>query len=380
MRLIHRQIDQKTKEGKVKFEPQDAEDMWHLYNLLAKGDHLTCPTFRKLQTESATGSVSSTRKPITLTIEVTTSAFDASVPEIRTAGPVVSESKHVRIGAFHTVQLEPHRALTLYKRHWDSAHLHRLELALDPATDADLGAIVMEEGLAHVLLICRSLTITRARIQMSVPRKGAKALYNRDTSLEKFMSEVFRACEQHLDFDKIKVLLIASPGYVKDQFYQFMLQEASRRDVTQILQNQSKIVLCHASSGHKHAIHEILGREDMQARLAQLGAVKELAAFKRFREMLQKDPHRAAYGPAHVRYCYEMGAIDVLLLTDCLLHAFDVEKRKEYVELVENVKNTGATVAILSTQHMSGQVLDKMSGVAAILRFPLAELDDIEPE
>ena len=49
--------------------------------------------------------------------------------------------------------------------------------------------------------------------------------------------------------------------------------------------------------------------------------------------------------------------------------------------LVEGCKEAGAKVLIFSDQHVSGQQLKQLSGVAAILRFPLPlDLDEEEDE
>lgn len=43
--------------------------------------------------------------------------------------------------------------------------------ACDPTTHADLAAIVMQEGLAHVCLVTSSMTIVRAKIETYIPKK-----------------------------------------------------------------------------------------------------------------------------------------------------------------------------------------------------------------
>ncbi len=45
---------------------------------------------------------------------------------------------------------------------------------------------------------------------------------------------------------------------------------------------------------------------------------------------------------------------------------------------VDSVKENGGNVHIFSAMHVSGERLSQMSGVAAILRFPLPELEDEE--
>lgn len=50
--------------------------MWHIFNLVRIGDTVRSSTFRKVTTESSTGSKSSQRMQITLTIVVEAIYFD----------------------------------------------------------------------------------------------------------------------------------------------------------------------------------------------------------------------------------------------------------------------------------------------------------------
>ena len=45
------------------------------------------------------------------------------------------------------------------------------ELACDPTATADLAAVIMQEGIAHVCLVTGSMTLVRAKIETSIPRK-----------------------------------------------------------------------------------------------------------------------------------------------------------------------------------------------------------------
>merc|ERR1711862_493018 len=69
-------------------------------------------------------------------------------------------------------------------------------------------------------------------------------------------------------------------------------------------------------------------------------------------------------------------AIQSLLVTDQLFRNSDVKVRKQYVSLVEAVKENGGDVYVFSTLHVSGIQLQEVSGVAAILRFPLPDIVD----
>jgi len=45
------------------------------------------------------------------------------------------------------------------------------EMACDPMQHADLGAVVMQEGLANVCLVTSAMTLVRAKIETNIPRK-----------------------------------------------------------------------------------------------------------------------------------------------------------------------------------------------------------------
>lgn len=63
---------------------------------------------------------------------------------------------------------------------------------------------------------------------------------------------------RHVDFDKIKALIIASPGYVKDDFKEFLLAKAQETGIRAIRDAKARIITAHSSSGHKRAIREVL--------------------------------------------------------------------------------------------------------------------------
>jgi protein pelota len=183
---------------------------------------------------------------------------------------------------------------------------------------------------------------------------------------------------RHIDFNKVKVVLIGSPGYVKDDFFQYLQQEAVRRDDRPIIENKSKFFLIKASNGHKYALEEVFSNPIIMSKMNDTKVAKEVEVLNKFMRMMDTDPDRAYYGFAHVRKAQEQQAVDSLLVTDELFRSSNVKTRKEYVDLVEDVRANGGNVYIFSSMHISGQQLQQVSGVAAILRYPLPDLDELE--
>jgi protein pelota len=75
------------------------------------------------------------------------------------------------MGAYHTIDLEVNRKFEITKPEWDSIALERVETACDVAQKADVAAVIMQEGIAHICLITSNMTIVRSKIDMAIPRK-----------------------------------------------------------------------------------------------------------------------------------------------------------------------------------------------------------------
>lgn len=63
-----------------------------------------------------------------------------------------------------------------------------------------------------------------------------------------------QAILRHVNFEVVKCIIIASPGFVKDQFFEYMFQTAIKTDNKLLLENKGKFMLVHASSGFKHSL------------------------------------------------------------------------------------------------------------------------------
>lgn len=136
-----------------------------------------------------------------------------------------------------------------------------------------------------------------------------------------------------------------------------------------IEENQSRIMVVAGGD----SLEKVMGDRAVM----ELVKDKKVAAFRELWEMVCDDSDRACYGPAEVERAREMRAIETLLITDDLYRNEDVETRKKYASLVKSVKEGGGKALVYSSMHVSAPQLAQLTGVAAILRFPLPELEDV---
>uniref|UniRef100_A0A7I4YA70 Protein pelota homolog n=1 Tax=Haemonchus contortus TaxID=6289 RepID=A0A7I4YA70_HAECO len=375
MKLIKRGIE-KNGPGYVALIPEDSEDMWHIYNLIRVGDVVRSKTIRKVVTETSTGTTSSQRMHTVLTISVEAIDFDPGANALHLKGRNIQENDLVKLGAYHTLDLEPNRKFTLEKTEWDTIDIERLDTALDPAAQADVAAVVLHEGMAHVCLLTPAMTLVRAKIDMQIPRKRKGFTSQHDKGIQRFLDAVSAAFMRHVDFNVIKCVLIASRGFLKEQFLDHLLRYADAQGKKITTEQRGKFMLTHSSSGFKHALKEVLEDPAVAIRLADTKAQAEVKALNTFYELMSTEPDRAFYGYKHVCMANKEQAIETLLLSDSLFRSQDLATRKRYVELVESVREQNGTVLIFSSMHVSGEQLSLLTGCAAILRFPMPDIED----
>ncbi|KAI9026164.1 hypothetical protein DFJ74DRAFT_28890 [Hyaloraphidium curvatum] len=404
MRLLKKAIE-KDKSGFVQLLPEESEDMWRespdgrdsgapgrskrgwtvvrafrrapdIYNILQIGDQLRASTLRRVVTESASGATDKSTVRTTLTIRVTKVDFDVQGMMLRVNGRNIVENKWVKLGQYHTLDLELNRSFMLYKAEWDMIALDTIEEATDITKRAEIAAIVMQDGLANICLVMESLTITRQRIETFIPKKWKGTTSGHDKALVKFFDQVYQGILRHINLAIVKVVIIASPAFVRERMFEYILSEATRTDNRLVLENRSKFVLVHCSSGHKQALREVLADKAIQSKLADTRYARESRALELFFRTLNDVPEKAYYSYNHVRLAADLGAVGTLLVTDALFRSADIPTRRKYVQLVEDVRNSGGEVMVLSSLHISGEQLQSVSGVAAILKFPMEEPEE----
>jgi len=105
--------------GVLKVQPEEEEDMYHLYNLLCAGDELTASTVRNITTEKQSGSSSSSREKnrvhTRICIRVEAIEFDEEQCSLRVKGVNVKENEYVKLGQYHTIEVELNRTAEISK-------------------------------------------------------------------------------------------------------------------------------------------------------------------------------------------------------------------------------------------------------------------------
>ncbi len=366
----------------------ESEDMWHAHNLISVGDVIHAPALRKVTVTTTTGSTLGKAVRVGLSVRVKSTFFDPLASELKVSGIVVNENEWVGLGQHHTLTLRYEKTdlkFTIWKKAgWDSVALQTLKEAVSEDRPDAVAAVVMQEGLANICLITEYRTVVKQRVESSIPKKARSSSKEISSGLASFFDKTLSNLRNAIDFSTPRTLLLASPGFVAQDFRAYMQSEAQKSGDKALLRMGREAVVVHSSSGHVHSLNEVLKSPEVTKMLGDTKFTVETQLMDRFYELLRKDDGRAWYGTKPAAKAIAEGAVGrgggVLLVNNAFFRIMDVATRKKYVALLDKVKEDGGDVRLLSSDHESGQRLDLLGGIATILTYPMYDLDEDEEE
>ena len=352
------------------------EDLWALYNIMAIGDCIKLATFRKVQHESGSKVTSKKRKMIlTLKIE----EIDYSPEGIRFRGKNISQNEYVAIGQYQTDEIGINSFFSLYKSCWDEMYLDTLKKATDVTQTSEVVAILMEEGIANMFYITNTQTVNKGKINLSIPKKRNGSTQH-DKGREKFFGQILEKFLKNINFENIKVVIIASPGFTQEDFRKYMEDKIeNNKEYSDLKNNLNKIIYTHSSSGFKHSLEEILAKKEIKSLIKDVKCVDDVSVMERFNEILGKEMDKIFFGHKAFLIAYEKKAIDTLIFTDGYLRKLSGKERKDLSQKIKDLKNK-AEVCQFSSLHTTGEKIDEFGGIVGILKYVMPELSEMEED
>ncbi|XP_049342646.1 protein PELOTA 1-like [Solanum verrucosum] len=355
--------------------PEKPNDLWLLFNLIANDDVVFATTTRKIQFSShstknrkiqfssdSTKKKSSSRVQVQLEIKITNVDYAKDCSIIRVRGKTITSNEYVNPGTFHTLELETKKEFKLTKKLWDEEMIRILKEGSNQNGKYDLGIILMKNTFAEILLVDNNATT----ITYCATIRNEKTSKN-NSNLGKFFDNLlvsFRKHRKHIDMNVISYVVIASKDSIKDDFRAYLLLEAHKRKIKFIERNISCILMVNHNN-----IKDILS-DKVVTNMNTNTKVHE-----QFMNMVINKSDWVCYGTKSVEYAHELLAIETLLITEELLENKDINLRKKYSKLKKLVQETGGKVVQFS--DVERDRLAQMTGIAAILRFPIPNIDDL---
>jgi protein pelota len=337
--------------GEISLTPESLDDLWHLKYIIEPGDQVFSMTYR------AVDSIADKIRPdkvekrlVRLGVQVETVEFHKFSNRLRVKGTILSD---IDPGAYHTLNIEPYTELSIVK-HWKSDQIERLRAAIEASNRPEIEIVTIEEGEA-VIGYLRQYGIeevSRIRQASSGKREGTDA-----------RSEFFAEVARQLKYaDKVQTFVVAGPGFIKDDFVKFLKMNHS--DIAQ------KVVVEDISSIGTSGFQEVLRRGAIQRVAEETRITREAQLIEALLAGIAKDG-KVTYGYSAVKKAIDYGAVETLMIADEVLRGYREKGNVDVEKLIREVEHSRGRVVIFSTEFEPGQRLEKLGGIAAILRFPV---------
>jgi len=196
----------------VTLTPEDTDDIWALYNVIGAGDEVEAFTFRKVQLENSQGTTVDTQKiKLVLAVRVEKLEVDLEAGCLRVNGKNVKENKHVKLGSYHTLELECDRWAKVSKNSWDALSLQMIEQSTSDSGKYEVAGVVLQEGFAHICVIAAASAVrVLKRVEANLPKKRIGSSYEK--AVDKFYHDIVEVVLEKFDFPSLKAIILASPG------------------------------------------------------------------------------------------------------------------------------------------------------------------------
>ncbi|GKT15680.1 Translation release factor pelota like protein [Aduncisulcus paluster] len=365
--------------------PEREPDLWCLYNIIEDGDTIFATTTRKVQkSQSKEGSE---RVKVKLCLEVKGVEYNPGDQVLRISGINKTESKHIKLGQYHTFSLSLLSTLKITKK-WTHYHAHSFRLVSDIVHYAQIAVLLIIEGRAQLVLVADDCSVVKAKIEHPIPHKSKFSNEKRSKAFNSFYNSTLLAVVQTLrQGSKLpRCLVIGSPDASGEQFKSYALSTVM--SLPALSSHTTKVemktfiedsILLLTSTGFKHAIKEIFTDPSTKHLVADTAAAHDIALIEKMRHMIEDDDERLVYGESAVMGAADLDAISTLMVTDELMRSQDLEQRRRMHHLYDRVIHNGGKVTVMNTEHEgSGGRLKSLSGLAAILLFPVPGLMEAE--
>jgi protein pelota len=353
-------IGRNLRQGFVKVVPTSDDDLWHLYNVIYKGDEVYAYSSRAVKTDHEySRPKSAERVSAFMGVTVESVAWDKFLGKLRVHGTICHAPDIMPSGAHHTLNIALNQPVTIVKKEWPKHLLDRLFRA--SKTEKPMIIIAIDdEGFAVAETRQYGVEI---KVEERVKLPGKHEADKRLAATKEYFKRAATSLRQ-LWTPNQSPIVIVGVGFVKGDFVKFIADEA--KDMSKSVADVKSV-----NNGGVSGIYEALRSGVLLKAAKQLRVINETGVMEEVMKRLGKSEATVTYGLDAVENAVNMGAVETLIVADTLLRESDENQRLHLEKLMREAEQRRATITVVSTEHEAGEQLQALTGIAALLRFPL---------
>jgi len=353
-------VEKNLHQGFVKVVPDSPDDLWHLYNVIYKGDKVYAYSSRAIKSDTETSRPKSgERVSAFMGVKVESVGWDKFLGKLRVHGLICHAPDIIPVGAHHTLSIALNQPMTIVKDGWPKHLLDRIEKASE--TEKPMLIIsIDDEGFA----IAETKQYGyETRVEQRTRLPGKQDADKRVEATKGYFHLALDSLRKLWTPNKNPIVIIGA-GYVKTDFVRYLNDEAS--DIAKYVVDIKSV-----NNGGTAGIDEALRSGVLLKAAHQLRIVDETETIEEVMKRLGKGEGTVTYGLIDVENAVNMGAVEKLVFADTTLRDASEAQRLKLEALMHEVERRRASITVISTEHEAGAKLISLGGIAALLRFPL---------
>ncbi|MDT8781560.1 MAG: mRNA surveillance protein pelota [Candidatus Bathyarchaeota archaeon] len=347
-------------QGFIKVVPDTPDDLWHLYNVIYKGDEVYAYTSRAIKSDTETSRPKSAeRVSAFMGVKVESVGWDKFLGKLRVHGLICHAPDIIPTGAHHTISIALNQQLTIVKKEWAKHLLDRLIKASE--TEKPLLIVsIDDEGFA----IAETKQYGyETRVEQRTRLPGKNEADKRVEATKAYFRLVLNSLNK-LWMQTHNPIIIIGVGYIKNDFVNYVSDESKEL-------SRAVVDIKSVNNGGTAGIDESLRSGILLKAANQLRIVEETQAMEEVMKRLGKGEGTVTYGLEPVENAANMGAIEKLIVADVTLREAEETLRLKLEEIMRSAEHRQASITVVSTEHEAGEKLLSLGGVVALLRFAI---------
>ncbi len=356
MKIIEKNLHQ----GYVKVVPDSSDDLWHLYNVVYKGDEVYAMSSRAIKSDTETSRPKSAeRVSAFMGVKVESVSWDKFLGKLRVHGLICHAPDIFPTGAHHTLAIALNQPMTIVKKEWPKHLLDRLTKASE--TEKSLLILSIDDEGFAIAETKQYGYETRVEQRMRLP--GKQDAERRDEAEKGYFRLALNSLN-NLWVQNHNPIVIIGAGFVKNDFAGYLNSESKEM-------SKAVIDVKSVNNGGTAGIDEALRSGVLLKAAHQLRIVEETETMEEVMKRLGKSEGTVTYGFDAVENAVMVGAVEKLVVADILLREADEAQRLKLENLMHQVEKRNAPITVVSTEHEAGAKLLSLGGIVALLRYPL---------
>lgn len=329
-------FDLKHNIGKI--TPESLDDVFLLEKIITPGCLVTAKTLRSKEIRRGEEKIKAKKEPVVLTISVEKTEFHEE-KGLRLTGKIVSEIEGIE-KAYHSIDVKPNTFLKIEKE-WKKWEVDKIKKA----------------KVVEKVLVC---ILDESEADLYVIKERSKHLLHLTCSLGKESGvstklQYFADIYERMKKEDVRYIVIAGPAFAKEELFDYL-----KENDKEVGKKISLETLAHTG---EPGFQELLKRGVLE-RIIKISRIsEETRIVEKLLEEISKDG-LVVYGKEETKKAVEMGAVELLLISD--------KKVREFEELMGKAEKMKTHVMIIESSHQAGDKFLRLGGIGGFLRYRIS--------